>query len=188
MSSLGEFYNNSRRSSAYYRDFYDDPQRLTYENMEILSKLRLFDRCNNTWYSQEEKIICQSELATSAYQLQEYDRTMQDFDKVNNNILKLQKQLGNSKDIKESADISNALQASMAQAQIIKTRLDLINAHSQTQRRIRAEQKEQLIRKQMQTNPSEFWEKARENDEEIMKQVEENERKAKELASKRRKK
>lgn len=127
MRSLDEFYNNSKYSTSYYRDFYNNPSNISPRDSKLLSKLQLFDRCNHAWYSYEEKIICQSELITSINELEEYNRSMQDFEKVNNNIKRLQKQLTTSSDIKESADISNALQTSIAQAQIIKTRLDLIN-------------------------------------------------------------
>ena len=74
---------------------------------------------------------------------------------ISNNIDGLTKKLATSKDIKESQDINNAIQLQVAQLEITKTQVELMNEQSRALDDVERRQKEQLL-KQNQGKSADF--------------------------------
>ncbi|OCR84563.1 type IV secretion system protein, partial [Campylobacter fetus] len=145
LSDVKEIYSDFSKSGQNINDFYNDvlknPEEfLSDKGKDIFNKYTSFDRCNYKWMGESEKKRCQMDLITYAAQIETYNQTSKQMDGISKNLEKLQKKLMQSKDIKESTDIGNAINLEVAKLQIVKGQMDLANANYETQRRIKEDQ------------------------------------------------
>ncbi|EFU2361236.1 type IV secretion system protein, partial [Campylobacter jejuni] len=65
-----------------------------------------------------------------------YNQASKQMDTISQTLQKLQDKLVNSKDIKESTDVGNAIQLEVAKIQMVKNQVDLANSSYENQRKI----------------------------------------------------
>ncbi|ECP6302853.1 type IV secretion system protein [Campylobacter jejuni] len=136
-----DFAEAGENIQSFYNNVLRDPQDfLSDKGNEIFGKYTSFDRCNYNFMSQNEKNICKINLITYAAQVETYNQASKQMDTISETLKKLQDKLVNSKDIKESTDVGNAIQLEVAKIQMVKNQIDLANASYENQRRIKQEQ------------------------------------------------
>ncbi|OCS15118.1 type IV secretion system protein [Campylobacter fetus subsp. venerealis] len=145
LSDVKEIYSDFATSGQNINDFYNDVLRdpsgfLSDKGKDIFNKYTSFDRCNYKWMSEAKKRQCQLDLITYAAQIEQYNQTSNQMSDISKNLQKLQTKLQQSKDIKESTDIGNAINLEVAKLQVVKGQMDLANANYETQRRIKEDQ------------------------------------------------
>ncbi|HEH3967753.1 type IV secretion system protein [Campylobacter jejuni] len=158
-----DFAEAGENIQSFYNNVLRDPQDfLSDKGNEIFGKYTSFDRCNYNFMSQNEKNICKINLITYAAQVETYNQASKQMDTISETLKKLQDKLVNSKDIKESTDVGNAIQLEVAKIQMVKNQIDLANASYENQRRIKQEQDMQEYSKSFdkeRLDPSEFFKK-----------------------------
>ncbi|EHK4961106.1 type IV secretion system protein [Campylobacter upsaliensis] len=133
-----DFAEAGENIQSFYNDVLRDPQEfLSDKGNEIFGKYTSFDRCNFDYMSQSEKNICKMDLITYAAQVETYNQASKQMDTISQTLKKLQERLVNSKDIKESTDVGNAIQLEVAKIQMVKNQVDLANASYENQRNIK---------------------------------------------------
>nr|WP_250535036.1 type IV secretion system protein [Campylobacter jejuni] len=133
-----DFAEAGQNIQSFYNDVLRDPQKfLSDKGNEIFGKYTSFDRCNFDFLSQSEKNICKMNLITYAAQVETYNQASKQMDTISQTLQKLQDKLVNSKDIKESTDVGNAIQLEVAKIQMVKNQVDLANASYENQRKIK---------------------------------------------------
>ena len=162
-----DFAEAGKNIQSFYNDVLRDPQDfLSDKGLEILGKYTSFDRCNFDFLSQSEKNICKMNLITYAAQVETYNQASKQMDTITETILKLQEKLTQSKDIKESTDVGNAIQLEVAKIQMVKNQVDLANSSYENQRRIQQDMAIQEYSKSFEYKPQvstkELMQKARE--------------------------
>ncbi|EAH5216488.1 type IV secretion system protein, partial [Campylobacter jejuni] len=132
-----DFAEAGQNIQSFYNDVLRDPQNfLSDKGNEIFGKYTSFDRCNFDFLSQSEKNICKMNLITYAAQVETYNQASKQMDTISQTLQKLQDKLVNSKDIKESTDVGNAIQLEVAKIQMVKNQVDLANSSYENQRKI----------------------------------------------------
>ncbi|ALW49327.1 type IV secretion system protein [Campylobacter jejuni] len=133
-----DFAEAGENIQSFYNNVLRDPQDfLSDKGNEIFGKYTSFDRCNYNFMSQNEKNICKINLITYAAQVETYNQASKQMDTISETLKKLQDKLVNSKDIKESTDVGNAIQLEVAKIQMVKNQIDLANASYENQRKIK---------------------------------------------------
>lgn len=136
-----DFSEAGQNIQSFYNDVLKDPQSfLSDKGNEIFGKYTSFDKCNFDFLSQTEKNICKMDLITYAAQVETYNQASKQMDIISQTLKKLQDKLVNTKDIKESTDIGNAIQLEVAKIQMVKNQVDLANASYENQRNIKKNQ------------------------------------------------
>ncbi|HEB7549083.1 type IV secretion system protein [Campylobacter coli] len=158
-----DFAESGQNIQSFYNDVLRDPQDfLSDKGSEIFGKYTSFDRCNFDFMSQSEKNICKMNLITYAAQVETYNQASKQMDTISQTLQKLQDKLVNSKDIKESTDVGNAIQLEVAKIQMVKNQVDLANSSYENQRRIQEDMAIQEYSKSFKKeplDPSEFFKK-----------------------------
>ncbi|EAK6651447.1 type IV secretion system protein [Campylobacter coli] len=146
-----DFAESGQNIQSFYNDVLRDPQDfLSDKGSEIFGKYTSFDRCNFDFLSQSEKNICKMNLITYAAQVETYNQASKQMDTISQTLQKLQDKLANSKDIKESTDVGNAIQLEVAKIQMVKNQVDLANSSYENQRRIQEDMAIQEYSKSLQ--------------------------------------
>ncbi|EOH2733797.1 type IV secretion system protein [Campylobacter jejuni] len=144
-----DFAEAGQNIQSFYNDVLRDPQKfLSNKGNEIFGKYTSFDRCNFDFLSQSEKNICKMNLITYAAQVETYNQASIQVNIVAKSLEKLHQKLIESKDIKETNGINNAINVEKTKLEIIKTNLEISNMHYENQRRIRQDQAAQLFQNQ----------------------------------------
>ncbi|RAX59339.1 type IV secretion system protein [Helicobacter monodelphidis] len=160
-----DFAESGKNIQSFYNDVLRNPEQfLSQKGSEIFNKYTSFDRCNFDYMTQEEKNICKVDLITYAAQVETYNQASVQMDTISETLQKLQDKLVNTKDIKESADIGNAIQLEVAKVQMVKNQLDLANASYENQRNIQKDIAKQKYSKSFNyefSNTQELMEKAK---------------------------
>ncbi|EOH7268335.1 TPA: type IV secretion system protein [Campylobacter jejuni] len=144
-----DFAEAGQNIQSFYNDVLRDPQKfLSDKGNEIFGKYTSFDRCNFDFLSQSEKNICKMNLITYAAQVETYNQASIQVNIVAKSLEKLHQKLIESKDIKETNGINNAINVEKTKLEIIKTNLEISNMHYENQRRIRQDQAAQLFQNQ----------------------------------------
>lgn len=110
---------------------------------KLFDKYMVFDRCQNDYYKGWEKEACENKLKRDVTEIATIQESKNKTDEIFKNLDDLQKKLANTSDVKESQDITNSINAELAQLQIVNMRLDMLNKQNQAQERIEEEQKQQ---------------------------------------------
>ena len=99
---------------------------LSSKAKDLMNKYFEYDRCNRYSASQQQNICYQkqSSVVENIVFLNERSENISSYTK---DLNKLAKKLKNSKDVKESADIGNAIQLKVALLQAEKIQIDLMN-------------------------------------------------------------
>jgi len=119
---------------------------------KLFEHYNLFDDCNYDYMNKDQKRICKSEMVRNVQEIATYQHTTQKLKKILNNLKKLSNKRQKSKDVKEAADISNAIQMQLAQLEIIKTQVEMMESQNRAKARIDKRQAQQ-IRKSKQNIP-----------------------------------
>ncbi|TKX28900.1 type IV secretion system protein [Campylobacter estrildidarum] len=136
-----DFAEAGENIQSFYNDVLRDPKSfLSDKGNEIFGKYTSFDRCDFDYMSQNEKNICRINLITYAAQVETYNQASKQMDTISQTLKKLQDKLINSKDIKESTDVGNAIQLEVAKIQMVKGQVELANASYENQRNIKIDQ------------------------------------------------
>ncbi|WP_317728206.1 type IV secretion system protein [Campylobacter lari] len=161
-----DFAQAGQNIQSFYDDVLQDPQGfLSDKSKETFRKFTLFDRCNASYLSEERKRICRIDMITYAAQVEHYNQASIQVNTVAKSLEKLHQRLIESKDIKETNDINNAINVEKTKLEIIKTNLEISNMHYENQRRIKQDQAAQLFAESMGNEPLDYGE--------LMKQAEE---------------
>lgn len=110
----------------------------------LFDKYNLFDDCNVNYFVEAEKNICQNKMMHRVKELVAYEQYNNTLEHIGANLNTLASKLVASQDIKESADINNAIQLQIAQLELAKRRAELISAQTITLEGIEQKQNEQL--------------------------------------------
>ncbi len=149
-----DFAEAGQNIQSFYNDVLQDPQSfLSDKSKETFEKFTLFDRCNASYLSEERKRICRMDMITYAAQVEHYNQASIQVNTVAKSLEKLHQKLIESKDIKETNDINNAINVEKTKLEIIKTNLEISNMHYENQRRIRQDQAAQLFAESMGKEP-----------------------------------
>jgi len=128
-------------------DIVDNPRsQLGLYAKRLFEQYNLFDDCNYDYMSEDQKRICKSEMVRNVQEIATYQYTTQQIKDIAANIKKLVQKRNASKDIKASQDISNALQGQLAQLEIIKIQIDMMEAQNRSKERVARRQAEQIMR------------------------------------------
>ena len=122
---------------------------------ELFAKYNLYNDCEVNHLTSKEQEICKGKMERKVRDIAAYQEYSNNLDGISNNIDGLTKKLATSKDIKESQDINNAIQLQIAQLEITKTQVELMNEQSRTLDDVEKRQKEQLL-KQNQGKSADF--------------------------------
>ena len=105
---------------------------------KLFEKYNVFDNCNYKYMSEDEKKICKGKMIRNVQEIATYQLTTSKLKKIVDNLKELSKKRVNSKDIKESTDVNNAIQMQLVQLQLIKTQLDMMESQNRARERIDA--------------------------------------------------
>lgn len=118
---------------------------------ELMNKYFEYDRCNR-YSSAQQQNICyqkQSSVVENIVFLNERSENISSYTK---DLNKLAKKLKNSKDVKESADIGNAIQLKVALLQAEKIQIDLMNDKKERNKEVIEEREKAEALKQWNTS------------------------------------
>lgn len=111
----------------------------------LFNKYNLFDDCNYDYMTQNEKDICKNKMVRRVQEVATYQTYSDNLSKISDNLSNLSYKLTTSSDIKESTDIGNAIAVQVAQLNLTKTQVQLMNEQNKKLDLIEQKQKEQLI-------------------------------------------
>ena len=134
-------------SKSYSKDF------LSLDNS--MNSNNLYNDCEVNHLTSKEQEVCKGKMERKVRDIAAYQEYSNNLDGISNNIDGLTKKLATSKDIKESQDINNAIQLQVAQLEITKTQVELMNEQSRALDDVERRQKEQLL-KQNQGKSADF--------------------------------
>lgn len=152
VSTLKDFkqiYSDFGRAFQNIQDFNNqvlqDPEAFIKDKIgEAYKKYTLFDRCANI-EDIERKANCMIDMVTYVAQEQSIQEHQTTLSKINETIAELDIKLRNSKDIKESQDIANALASEGLKIQMIQASIEADNKIYEAKRREREERARQLF-------------------------------------------
>jgi type IV secretion system protein VirB5 len=150
---IDDFYNFSNSSE----DFLSLEGEWSSGEKELYEKYNLFDDCEVDYYNDDEKRICENKVKRRVQEIAVYQDYTKTLDTISDNIVELATKLTNSQDVKESADIQNAISIQLAQLDLTKTKVELMNAQNERLDQIEREQKEQLISKSMKADDTSIF-------------------------------
>ncbi len=126
----------------------DNPQsQIGVMAKQLFDKYTLFDDCTPTYYNEDQRRICKNTMVRSVQEIATYQNYSTQLQTFSNKLKDLSTKLANSKDPKESQDISNAISMQLAQIQVSKTQIMLMQAKNRSVERAEKRQKEQLEKK-----------------------------------------
>lgn len=144
-----DFYSESKTNDSNFIGLYDalsSPNSYTSSRAQALtSKYTLFDRCEqNSLLTTQEKNLCKSKMASQVDDVVKYEEFADNMSVTSSNIKNLSEKLKNSKDIKESQDINNAIQIEIANLKMQQMQIELYNKSRERNAQIQEEQRQQL--------------------------------------------
>lgn len=112
----------------------------------LFDKYNLLDDCNYDYMTQNEKDICKNKMVRRVQEVATYQTYSDNLTKVHDNLSNLSYKLTTSNDIKESTDIGNAIAVQVAQLDLTKTQLQLMNEQNKRIDYIEQKHQEELIK------------------------------------------
>lgn len=148
MQQLMEFMDNySLDFMDLTNDIVDHPRsQIGAYAKRLFDQYNLFDDCNYDYMNDNQKRICKSEMVRNVQEIATYQYTTQKLKRIMQNLQHLSDKRAHSKDIKQSADIANAIQMQLAQLEIIKTQVEMMEAQNRAKARVDRRQSEQIMR------------------------------------------
>lgn len=149
LKSFKQIYSDFGRAFKNIQDFNDvvlkNPESfLTGKIGDTYKKYTLFDRCA-TMQDAQTKSLCMVDMLTYVAEEQSIQDHQANLSQINDTITQLDTKLRNSKDIKESQDIANALASEGLKIQMIQASIEADNKLYDAKRREKEEQEEQLF-------------------------------------------
>lgn len=139
-------------AKAYGDDYLNLAQALANPNSRVgnlarnlFDKYNVFDRCQNSHFKEWEKKSCKNKLEREVQQIAVVQESNKLVDASSKNLEDLSKKISNTKDIKESQDIANAINMEIAQLKVVQMKMDMLSKQQEAQRRAEEEQKKQEI-------------------------------------------
>jgi len=156
MGDLMEFMDNySLDFMDLTNDIVDNPRSQVGQYAKrLFEQFNLFDDCQFDYMNNDQKRICKSQMVRNVQEISTYQHTNQKLKRISEKLSELSNKRTSSEDVKQTADIANAIQMQIAQLQIIKAQVDLMESQNRAKRRVDQRQIEQL-RKQRQ-NKTDF--------------------------------
>jgi type IV secretion system protein VirB5 len=113
---------------------------------KLFEHYNLFNDCNYDYMNDNQKRICKSEMVRNVQEIATFQHTTKHLKKVMQNLKQLSQKRQNSKSVKESADIANAIQIQLAELEMMKTQVDMMIAQNRSKARVDRRQSEQIMR------------------------------------------
>jgi len=160
MKDIKEFNNFTKNYSLDFLDLKDDilgnpKSQVGQYAKQLFDKYQVFDDCNEEYMNDNQKKICKNEMVRNVQEVATYQAYKDNLSSVSTKLGDLSQKLANSKDIKESQDIQNAIQMEIAQLEVAKAQVELMDTQNKSLRSIEQRQKEQLY-KQNRTKQAEW--------------------------------
>ncbi len=115
----------------------------------LFDRYNLYKECENDWFNEDEKRICENKMVRRVNEIAAYQKYKDDLTDSYNELSVLAAKLASSEDLKESQDIGNAINLTIAQLNIKKSQIELVNAQNEQLRYIEERQREQLYIKKL---------------------------------------
>lgn len=151
-----DFYAESKANDSNFVGLYDalqSPSSYTSSRAQNLTtKYTLFDNCQDSFSTTQEKNLCKAKMASKVDDVVKYEEFADNMAINAANLKALSQRLKNSKDIKESQDINNAIQMEVAQLKMQQMQIDLYNKSRERNEQIQEEQKQQLYKARYKNN------------------------------------
>ena len=156
MKDINEFNKFTKNYSVDFLDLKDDilgnpKSQVGQYAKQLFDKYQVFDDCNEEYMNDNQKKICKNEMLRNVQEVATYQAYKDNLSSVSTKLGDLSQKLANSKDIKESQDIQNAINMEMAQLQVAKAQVELMDGQNKSLAAIEQRQKEQMY-KQNRTN------------------------------------
>ncbi|MBN6059387.1 type IV secretion system protein [Aggregatibacter actinomycetemcomitans] len=109
----------------------------------LFEKYNLFDRCQNLRAAEIKS--CEANIVSTVESMTFLDSVEKGVNNKLKTIDKLAKRMANSKDVKESQDLKNAMDIQLASLQTTQVQIELFNKRQADFRRLMQDQKQQLM-------------------------------------------
>jgi type IV secretion system protein VirB5 len=151
MKDIQEFNNFTKIYSLDFLDLKDDilgnpKSQVGQYAKQLFDKYQIFDDCNEEYMNDNQKKICKNEMVRNVQEVATYQAYKDNLSSVSTKLGDLSQKLANSKDIKESQDIQNAIQMEIAQFEVAKAQVELMDTQNKSLKSIEQRQKEQLYK------------------------------------------
>lgn len=93
----------------------------------LYQKYNVFDECENQKYKSWKKEACKNKLQRQVQQIATVQESSKLVNKSSENLEDLSKKISNTKDIKESQDIANAINMELANLQVVSMKMDMLS-------------------------------------------------------------
>lgn len=134
-------------------DIINNPKSLVGKHAKkLFDEYMLFDDCNYDYMNSDQKRICKSKMIRNVQEIATYQETTKSIKKIAQKLKDLSELRAKSGDIKQSSDISNSIQMQIAQLQLIKTQLDMMESQNKSRERVEQRQMEQIQEKNHQNS------------------------------------
>ena len=135
------------------RAFANPNSRVGSQARNLFDKYNIFDACDNKIYQEWEKTNCENKLKREVTQIATVQESNAMVQKSASNLEDLSKKISDTKDIKESQDIANAINMELAQLQIVSMKMDMMTKQNEAQARAEEEQKLRLYKSTLNKHP-----------------------------------
>lgn len=128
-------YNDLRQLTSIMNEYKLTLDNLDIENpksqigqmaQQIFIKNQIFDNCNVPYFSMTQKVVCKHKQIRNVGSIASSIVYGQDLEKTATRIQELGKKLANASDLKESQDIGNAINLELAQFQMSKAKVEMM--------------------------------------------------------------
>ncbi len=151
MKDIQEFNDFTKNYSLDFLDLKDDilgnpKSQVGQHAKQLFDKYQLFDDCKYDYMNDSQQKICENQMVRSVQEIATYQAYKDNLSSVSTKLGDLSQKLANSKDIKESQDIQNAIQMELAQLQVAKAQVELMDTQNKSLEQIEKRQKQQLYK------------------------------------------
>ena len=151
MKDIREFNNFTQQYSIDFLDLREDilgdpKSQVGQYAKQLFDKYQVFDDCNEDYMNDNQKKICKNEMVRNVQEVATYQSYKDNLSSVATKLGDLSHKLADSKDIKESQDIQNAIQMEIAQLEIAKAQVELMDTQNKSLKAIEKRQKEQMYK------------------------------------------
>lgn len=151
-----ELTNIYKQGDSYISSFTNDPTgSLSSEAQSLFKKYGAFDMCN-TGYSKNDN-VCKAKVVSTAASIEQGNVINKQLSNTMSQIQSLSSRIESSKDIKESQDLANSLQAQSLKMQAIKMQYDVWESKNKADAEmLQTQQKAEFKQQQLQAAVPDF--------------------------------
>ncbi|KHM22136.1 type IV secretion system protein, partial [Klebsiella aerogenes] len=147
-----ELTNIYKQGNSYISDFTSNPEgALSSQAKNLFSKYGAFDMCT-TGYERNDN-LCKARIVSKAASIEQGNEINKQLSSAMSQIQSLSTRIEASKDMKESQDLANALQAQSLKMQAIKMQYDVWNSKNQADTEMLKEQQRAEYKQQQMNAP-----------------------------------